>query len=77
MRSKKSLIYNHLKEFALENNLHFLAVYGSYHKDNQKESSDLDLIVDLQTLISNNDLENWKIQLESILELKVDIISTR
>ena len=77
MNSKISLDYDTLKQFAIDNNIDFLAVYGSFFKGNQTEKSDIDLIIDANRKITNEDLDSLQKKLEIKLNRKIDLITPR
>jgi predicted nucleotidyltransferase len=75
MNSSKSLDYNVLKQFAIDNDLDFLAVYGSFYDGNPTEKSDIDLIIDSKNKLGYEEIEKYRSQIKKILNRKVDIIT--
>lgn len=51
------------------------AVFGSFVRAEDKESSDLDLLVELEEEKSLLDLAALKVELEELLKMKVDVIT--
>ena len=52
-----------------------IGVFGSYSRDEQSESSDLDLLVDFKNGINLLDLIGLEQQLTELLGVKVDLIT--
>lgn len=77
MKSNKSLDYNIIREFANRNNVDFVAIYGSYFKGEQSETSDVDLIIDSKHNLNNDILKKFSKELKSLLKIKVDLITPR
>jgi|DewCreStandDraft_4_1066084.scaffolds.fasta_scaffold00209_36 predicted nucleotidyltransferase len=77
MKSKKSLDYNIIREFAKRNNIDFVAIYGSYFKGNPSNTSDIDLIIDSKNTLNNDTLKKFSKELRSLLKIKVDLITPR
>ena len=77
MKLYKSLDYNLIREFAKENEIDFVALYGSYYKGNQNEKSDIDLIIDSKKTLNNDILKKFTRELKSLLKINVDLITPR
>ena len=77
--SKKAASYlnilrEHTKEIEKEYNVSYLGIFGSYIKDEQTESSDLDLLVEFSetpSLFRFIQLEHY---LSELLEVNVDLV---
>ena len=52
-------------------------IFGSFAREEQRTSSDIDLLVDLPDRMSLLDLSGLKIDLEDALKRKVDVIPAR
>ncbi|MBN2157705.1 MAG: nucleotidyltransferase family protein [Candidatus Lokiarchaeota archaeon] len=64
-----------LKEKAKEYKMKLLAIFGSYAREEQKEESDLDILVDFEespSLLSFIRMEN---ELSDLLGVKVDLVT--
>ncbi len=77
MKLNKSLDYNIIKQFALENDIEFVAIYGSYHNGNPNSKSDIDLIIDSKKSLNNDLLLKFSKELTALLKKKVDLIVPR
>ena len=51
------------------------AIFGSYVKGEEKEDSDIDILIEFKGEKSLLDLAGLKIELEEILERKVDVLT--
>jgi len=58
-----------------ENDITFLGVFGSYSRGEQKEKSDLDILVKFSTRKSLLDLVRIERRLSEILGVKVDLVT--
>lgn len=67
--------YNFFRKFAVDNEIDFIAVYGSYFKGEATENSDIDLIIDSKKQLFIEDLERLSKLLETRLNKKVDLIT--
>ena len=74
--NKKS-VYELLKKYAKKNNIDFLAVYGSYHKNSANENSDLDIIVDKYENFSESELQTIEKDLSKLTGKKIDVITVK
>jgi predicted nucleotidyltransferase len=77
MNSSRSLDYNLLRQFAKDNGIDFLAIYGSFFNGEATENSDIDLIIDSKKKIEYKDIENFHEQIEKLMNRKVDIITPK
>lgn len=72
---KKSLDYNFFRKFAIDNDIDFIAVYGSYYKGEASENSDIDLIFDSKKTLDIDILNKYSISLKKSLNINVDLIT--
>ena len=77
MKLNKSLDYNILRQFAIDNNIDFLAIYGSYYENTQNSNSDLDIIIDTKHNIDSGTITEYSKKLKRILKIDIDIITPR
>ncbi len=68
---------NLLKEFCQKNDISYLGLFGSYSRGEQKEDSDIDLLVRFKKPISLMDLVGAEQELEELLGKEVDLITER
>ena len=70
----QSILKKHKQRLTEKYSLSVMAVFGSYGRGQQKENSDVDILVDFQKPIGIEfiDLAN---ELENLLKLKVDLVS--
>lgn len=54
-----------------------IGIFGSYARNEQTESSDLDLLIDLQKQINLLDLIGLEQELTDLLGIKVDLVTMR
>ena len=69
-----NLLRKHRKEIEIQYHVSYLGIFGSYIRDEQTESSDLDLLVEFSktpSLFRFIQLENY---LSELLEVKVDLV---
>jgi len=64
-----------IKEIAKENSISYLAVFGSYARNQQKKDSDIDLLVEFSKPVGLLHLIHAEHQLEDVLGRKVDLIT--
>lgn len=62
-----------MKEYGVSN----VRVFGSFARNEQREGSDIDLLVDIPDGMSLLDLSGLKLDLQEALERKVDVIPAR
>ena len=72
---KRSLDYNIIRKFTIDNGIDFIAVYESNYKGN--ENSDLDLIIDGKENPAIETLDQLSSKLSNLLNINVDIITPR
>ena len=70
----KNILKSNKQRLADKYGLSFMAIFGSYGRGQQTESSDVDILVDFQRPIGIEfiDLAN---ELEKLLKIKVDLVS--
>lgn len=70
----KSILKSNKQRLTDKYGLSFMAIFGSYGRGQQTESSDVDILVDFQRPIGIEfiDLAN---ELENLLKIKVDLVS--
>ena len=69
-----NLLRKHQKEIEKQFNISYLGIFGSYIRDEQTESSDIDLLVEFSetpSLFRFIQLENY---LSELLKVKVDLV---
>lgn len=73
-RQFKQVLHQHFPELAGHYNVSYLGVFGSYIRDEQKQGSDLDILVDFDktpSLFQFIRLENY---LSKLVGIKVDLV---
>ena len=70
----RNILGNHKKRLVEKYGLKFIAIFGSYGREQQGEGSDVDILVDFDKPVGMEfiDLAN---ELEKILNIKVDLVS--
>lgn len=70
----KDTLKLHKQRLTEKYGLSFMAIFGSYGRGQQTESSDIDILVDFQNPVGIEfiDLAN---ELENLLKIKVDLVS--
>lgn len=70
----KNILKSNKQRLTDKYGLSFIAIFGSYGREQQTESSDVDILVDFQRPIGIEfiDLAN---ELEKLLKIKVDLVS--
>jgi predicted nucleotidyltransferase len=71
------LILRHRKELQKEYGVEHLKIFGSYARNEQKENSDLDILVSLNGKIDLLGFVDLKFYLEEITGLPVDLVSDK
>ncbi len=66
-------LHSHKEEFAARFGVKKLALFGSYVRDEAKESSDIDIVVEIESANSFRSFFGFKYYLESIFGKKVDL----
>lgn len=74
--SELEKITEKIKPIAIQYNLIYVWVFGSYAKKKQKEDSDVDIIVRTEDVIGGFKIVEVQCALEEVLNKKVDIITT-
>ena len=69
-------IINTIKPVAQKYNLTRVWLFGSYARQNQKEDSDIDILVKTEDVAEGFKIVEVKFALEEVLEKKVDIVTT-
>ncbi len=64
-----------ISQFARDNHISYLALYGSYARSEQKKNSDLDLLVSFDQKKGLLDLVHIQQELSDLLGVKVDLIT--
>jgi len=77
MYLSKSSFYSIKIAFAKEHSIDFVAVYGSFPNDNSKAPNDIDLIIDTQHDIYPNTLEEFEERLRNLIDVKMDLITSK
>lgn len=77
MRDKVILKINEreLLDACKKNDITFLGIFGSYSRGEQKEKSDIDILVKFSRRKSLLDLVRIERQLSEVLDLKVDLVT--
>ena len=70
----KRILLEHKEEIRQKYGIIILGVFGSYARGEQKETSDVDIIVELERPIGLRFFELWD-YLENILGIKVDVLT--
>jgi predicted nucleotidyltransferase len=70
----KEIIKNHKKELKEKYKVKSIAIFGSYVRGEQKEESDLDLLVEFEEPVSLLHIVSVENYLSDILGIKVDLI---
>jgi predicted nucleotidyltransferase len=70
----KDTLSNNKNRLTEKYGLRFMAIFGSYGREQQTENSDIDILVDFQQPVGIEfiDLAN---ELEKLLKIKVDLVS--
>lgn len=70
----KDILTKHKEQLSTKYGLNLIAIFGSYGREQQNKSSDVDILVDFKKPIGIEfiDLAN---ELENILKVKVDLVS--
>jgi predicted nucleotidyltransferase len=70
----KRIIKRHKAEIREKYGVIIVGIFGSYTRGEQRETSDVDIIVELERPIGLKFYELWD-YLENILEIKVDVLT--
>jgi predicted nucleotidyltransferase len=74
--SIKKLLHEHKERLSLQYGLNFLAVFGSYARNQQTSESDVDILVEFNKPTGMEFIDLAE-ELEKILSTKVDLVSKR
>lgn len=66
-----------LLEFSRNNGIAFLGIFGSCARDDDHDTSDVDMLVEFSKPISLLEHATIQLKLEALLERKVDLISRK
>ena len=72
----KDILRAHKEEIRQGYGIVILGIFGSYARDEQKETSDIDILVEIERPIGLKFFELWD-ELEKMLGCRVDLITTR
>jgi predicted nucleotidyltransferase len=70
----KKIIHEHKDEFNKEYGVSAIGVFGSYSKDKQKKTSDIDILVEFQKPIDLFAFVNLKNHLSELIGINVDLV---
>ena len=74
MNHPLTLFQTQINQFAQQNNISYLGLFGSYARNEQKHDSDVDLLVNFDKKISLLDLVDTENKLGNLFKKKVDLI---
>ena len=72
----KNILKAHKEEIKERYGVVILGIFGSYARKEQKETSDIDILVDIERPIGLKFFELWN-EIEKMLACNVDLITTR
>ncbi len=72
-----NLLQKHKEELRKEYGVKHIKIFGSYARNEQKENSDLDILVSLNGKVDLLEFVELKFYLEEITRLPVDLVSDR
>ncbi len=72
----KSILERHKEEIREKYGVVIIGIFGSYVRGEQREASDIDILVELERPIGFKFFELWD-ELEKILGVSVDILSVK
>ena len=72
----KNILKAHKEEIKERYGVVILGIFGSYARKEQKETSDIDILVDIERPIGLKFFELWN-EIEKMLGCNVDLITTR
>ncbi len=70
----KQKLYNQIVEFLKNKGATKVAVFGSYVRNEETPKSDIDVLVDFNNAITLLDLVGYKLDMEEMLGIKVDLV---
>ncbi|WP_456473065.1 nucleotidyltransferase family protein [Methanocaldococcus sp.] len=71
----KEVLRKHKKELEEKYKVKSIAIFGSYARGEQKETSDIDILVEFYKTPDLIEFVDLKYYLEDILEIKVDLVT--
>ena len=74
LKEEKQKIYSEIVEFLKSKGATKVAVFGSYVRNEEREDSDIDVMVDFKNPITLFDFAGYQIELQNKLKKKVDLI---
>ncbi len=74
MNSNLSIDKKNLAELCIKNKVTYLALFGSYSRNEQHEDSDVDLLVEYDPSLSLFDLFGFRYSLEEVFGKRVDLV---
>ncbi|SHM42913.1 hypothetical protein SAMN04488057_101425 [Cyclobacterium lianum] len=72
-KDQKNIIIEVLQPFTPK----MIGIFGSFARNENKENSDLDILVEFQNTVNLLDIIGAEMQLSELLNLKVDLITTK
>ena len=70
----KEILIAHKEEFKEKYGIKEISIFGSYVRNEQKESSDLDVLVEFENPVSLLKIVSFENYLSDILGVKVDVV---
>ena len=70
----RMILAEHKNEIVEKYGVKEIGVFGSYLREEQKETSDIDILVEIKSDMSLLDFIGIKIELEEALKMKVDLV---
>ena len=71
----KQILAEHKEEIKQKYGVRIVGIFGSYARGEQKETSDIDILVELERPIGFEFFDLWD-EIENLLGVKVDILTT-
>ncbi len=71
----KEAIYQIISGYFQDKSVNKAFVFGSYVKNSEKENSDIDILIELSQSIGLMKIIEYKLDLEDLLHLKVDLLT--
>jgi predicted nucleotidyltransferase len=71
----KRILSEHKEEIRQKYGVRIVGIFGSYARGEQKETSDIDILVELERPIGFGFFDLWD-EIENLLGMKVDILTT-
>ncbi|MFN3921901.1 MAG: nucleotidyltransferase family protein [Caldimicrobium sp.] len=76
LREIKSILAEHKEEIRNKYGVIILGIFGSYARGEEKETSDIDILIELERPIGLKFFELWD-ELEKMLGCKVDLVRAK